>query len=168
MTDSPTSRDIPVAPLPLSQEHRDELNSTILAEIKPVLQCLSTSKSGMNPDLEDSFFWMILHAIIEQTNSLLSRENLHEIIEPRTVANQEIFEYYPELRGLIRGVVQTHDFVSLAELREYCFSRYLLIVIRIAEMFKIAEGQRYDFLSRDISQHVGCRFIHWALRWGCR
>jgi len=168
MTDSPTSWNISVAPLPLSQEHRYELNSTILAEINPVLQSLSNSKPNMNPDLEDFFFCTILHAIIERTNSLLSRENMHEIIEPRAVADQEIFEYYPELRGLIRGAVQTHDFVSLAELRECCFSRYLLIIIRIAEMFKIPEGQRYDFLPRDISQHVGCRSIHWALRWGCR
>ena len=111
--DSLESQDLPVAPLPLTQTQRNELNEAIREKVRHTASSITGSA---NPPDE------LLVSIVEKTilgaSRLLKRENIKDPLDVDT-ATEHTLQQYPKLRDMIHTVCQTSSFHELANLSEY-------------------------------------------------
>ena len=113
MSHSLESQDLPVAPLPLTQIHRDELNEAIHKRVRRLRQLITESAIPA-----DEFLVTIVLYTIQEASRFLRRENKKDTLDA-DMGDEQTLKQYPQLRDIIRTAFQTSSFDKIADLSEY-------------------------------------------------
>jgi hypothetical protein len=109
MSDSLVSDDLHISPLPLTQNHRDELDAAILEQVEDSLD-----------DDSDFACISILRITVLCANDLLERENMKDNLDIK-MASKRTLQQHPKLRDIIRASCQSRHFASIADLSEHFY-----------------------------------------------
>ena len=99
-----------MSPLPLTQNHRDELDAAVLANVEDNL---------VNPS--DSTCISILRETVLCANDLLEREYGMKDTLDRKMVSKRTLQQHPKLRDIIRASCQSRHFASIADLSEHFY-----------------------------------------------
>ncbi|KAG2137377.1 uncharacterized protein EDB93DRAFT_1330667, partial [Suillus bovinus] len=111
-TMSASSQDLPRTPLPLTLQHRDEIDQTVLKRVRPSYLKTILEDEGAN----DAAIELIMTGTIWATSELLRRENLKDNLDVGVAWAEGTLQQRPELRGIIRHACQTRSFSHIADL----------------------------------------------------
>lgn len=142
--------DLPIAPLPLTSQQRDELDRAILKRLSDLLpgpdEIPDQTHIVFTMELKDWLCRSIVREIIQETSYFLKRENIKNTLRVDIdMKNEGTLQEHPQLRDIIREVCQTRlNFTRIADLSE-CFvhsSRleYILVLTVVGEIFQISES----------------------------
>ncbi|KAG1732293.1 hypothetical protein EDB19DRAFT_1912133 [Suillus lakei] len=106
MSDSSGSPDLPVAPLPLTSKHRDELEQAILERVGGLLDLVHNQIESVPDVLYDC----IVMDIIRESRRFLKRENLKNVLRVDIdMVNEQTLQQHPQLRDIIREACRTRS-----------------------------------------------------------
>jgi hypothetical protein len=117
--------ELPVAPLPLTSKHRDELDQAILKRISDILDEIPDPiHIGITMALKDRMCISIIMDIIYETIHVLKRENLKNVLRTDTdMMNQQTLQQHPQLRDMVREACLTRsNFTHIADLKIFQIS----------------------------------------------
>lgn len=118
--------DLPIAPLPLTSQQRDELDRAILKRLSDLLpgpdEIPDQTHIVFTMELKDWLCRSIVREIIQETSYFLKRENIKNTLRVDIdMKNEGTLQEHPQLRDIIREVCQTRlNFTRIADLSE-CF-----------------------------------------------
>lgn len=118
--------DLPLAPLPLTSQQRDELDRAILKRLSDLLpgpdEIPDQTHIVFTMELKDWLCRSIVREIIQETSYFLKRENIKNTLRVDIdMKNEGTLQEHPQLRDIIREVCQTRlNFTRIADLSE-CF-----------------------------------------------
>ncbi|KAG2082417.1 hypothetical protein BD769DRAFT_1727130 [Suillus cothurnatus] len=119
------SSELPVAPLPLTSKHRDELDQAILKRISEILDLIPDPiHIGITMALKDWMCISIIMDIIYETIHVLKRENLKNVLRTDIdMKNQQTLQQHPQLRDMVRKACLTRsNFTHIADLKIFQIS----------------------------------------------
>jgi hypothetical protein len=116
--------DLPIAPLPLTSKHRDELDRAILERLSDY-EIPNQTHIEVTMELQDWICRSIVRDIIQETSYFLKRENLKNTLRVDIdMKNEGTLQEHPQLRDIIREVCQTRsNFTRIADLSECLCAR---------------------------------------------
>jgi len=120
------SSELPVAPLPLTSKHRDELDQVILERISEFLDEIPDPiHIGIIMALKDWMCISIITDTIRETIHVLERENLKNVLRTDiNMMNQQKLQQHPQLRDMVREACLTRsNFTHIADLSECLCAR---------------------------------------------
>jgi hypothetical protein len=141
--------DLPIAPLPLTSKHRDELDRAILERLSDY-EIPNQTHIEVTVELKDWICRSIVRDIIQETSYFLKRENLKNTLRVDIdMKNEGTLQEHPQLRDIIREVCQTRsNFTRIADLSECLCTRWYMIRLPhddradsyVGEIFQISES----------------------------
>ncbi|KAG1769560.1 hypothetical protein EV702DRAFT_1202841 [Suillus placidus] len=108
MSDSSGSPHLPVAPLSLTSEQRDELEQAILERVGGLLDYVPS----------DVLYDSIVTHIVRESSRFLQRENLKDVLRDIDMMGEQTLQQHPQLRDIIREACKTRsNFTRIVDLK---------------------------------------------------
>ncbi|KAG2141144.1 uncharacterized protein EDB93DRAFT_639299 [Suillus bovinus] len=108
-----TPQDLPMTPLPLTSQQRDEIDRDLLEATSTFLKIINEDKEATTSDF---MFMAIISQTLFRTSILLNRENMKDNLD-LDMALEETLQKHPQLRAIIRHACQTRSFSRIADLK---------------------------------------------------
>ncbi|KAG1762192.1 hypothetical protein EDD22DRAFT_593162 [Suillus occidentalis] len=113
---SSSSQDLRSTPLPLTLQHRDEIDQIVLKRVPSSYLKMIIEDEGANAATIKPLLAMVMIGTIDAVSELLRREHLEDNLDACVAWAEGTLQQHPELRGIIRHACQTRSFSHIADL----------------------------------------------------
>jgi hypothetical protein len=124
---SGSSQDLPRTPLPLTSQHRNEIDKAVLKRVRrlgPDSLKMIIEDEGIDATTTERPLVLIMTQTIAVASEFLRREHLKGNLDEDVAWAEGTLKQHPELRGMIRHACQTQSFSHIADLGECMNQRY--------------------------------------------
>jgi hypothetical protein len=117
MSGSSASQDLPMTLLPLTSQHRDEIDQTVLERVPPGALKMIVQSEGADTTTTESL--LVLINTILAASTLLKREHLEDNLDVNLALAKETLRQHPKLQEIIRRACEMRSFSHIADLEIY-------------------------------------------------
>lgn len=102
--------------LPLTSQHRDEIDQTVLERVPPGALKMIVQSEGADTTTTKSLLVLIIIHTISAASKLLKREHLKDNLDTDPALAEETLQQHPKLQEIIRRACEMRSFSHIADL----------------------------------------------------
>jgi len=110
--------------LPLTSQHRDEIDQTVLKIVHPDVLKTIVQSEGADTTTTKSLLVLIIIHTISAASKLLKREHLKDNLDTDPALAEETLQQHPKLQEIIRRACEMRSFSHIADLGEHLCQRH--------------------------------------------